>query len=1519
MMMRDRYVFHRTAWRVSRLVAGMLAGMLAMSAQLAQAKAYRDGNGLTWYYKETSDDSAIIVNDGDNSTFSSAIDPAAAVDEVAIPEKIYDMPVVGIGENAFRGCSKITAVHMPESSKTIDQYAFYGCLSLTNVVIPNALTAIGAGAFWYCSRLPDLTLPASVETVGKSAFRGCSSMTNVTFEAGNAELSIGNSAFEGCLSLTNMTIEPRSGSLSIGSYAFKTCSSLPQVTFGATDGALTVGDFAFVECSSLTNVMFEARDGALSIGDSAFSSCPSLERVAFGATGGALLIGDSAFTNCQRLLAFDLSPDAELKSIGSGVFKGCTSLSGDLVFPATITNVGQSAFYNCENLASIRFAEPTNSAIDFVTIRKSAFFGCFSVTNIYLSQNVAEIEESAFEGMYSLSSVRLPTNLTALADSLFFDCVSLTRIDLPTNMLRTIGYKTFYYSTNLYEFTIPASVEAIGSGAFRGTGFWLDWPTDSPFVVKDGWLLGVKGTCPGDVVLTNVQHVADGAFADVQTLTNLVISGTVQTVGANAFKGCTNLVSVKIDAGVQLDDTAFDGSNWLPTGDGEGEFIDPTAPVVNFNVAFNANGGTGNMATQTFRVGVAKALSTNRFTRALYEFDGWSSMSTGRVVYADGQVVSNLSETAGETIKLYAHWSALTNLYQAIFEANGGSGTMSTQTFAVGQGQLLNTNRFYRSGFVFQGWGLSATGTVDYVDGQYVEDLATNVGATVSLYAHWTLADGEIKAERSGGGVWYYIVATNNTATLVNSVDGQFVGAVDAPGIASLAVPENLGGVPVTAVGEHAFAGCSGVTNIVLPSAVESIGANAFAGCTGLVSVTMPVPAPLFEIMPDYYRRIKRVVVPANSPYFLEADISVCEHAFSNCASLVSTSLPLGMTELPVGVFADCTALVDFEMPYTVETIAERAFVGCTNLTALTVTENVSAIGADAFSGCSSLKIVRYLGDEPETVDSSVYRQANRGLVSGYLKGLRSWPSAESDEPSAAGVTDDSQDEDATDTTSGFTASVASVTWPTGDDGRLLMAWNTTRYSFKKVTLNSNTGAAGSIADKFYVTGRVLGSLPEPEEGTGTFLGWFTARSGGEEVDPYTPVTSAMTVYAHWADAGDVTARGFVEAFEPFYGDDDAGFAFSAATFDGLLIRDGAVAGTIRVKTQAGKYSSAAEGTNSAFTATMQVLGAKKVSLHGVVGADGCANAENEKKGLSVELEFSQFGVSGTYETEGVSYEIQGARDRYSAGSEQAKTLVRMAMANAKGVWGVALPVESADGDGAALAHGHAVLSVTIGAKGKSRVAGTMPDGTRVSVSSALLVGNGCCCLPVVVPLYAGKSGGFAFALWFSWADDGSESLVTVAGCSGWNATGNKAAPFVATFGEPFVGAVLSGALTGTKTFSMDDFFEDIGGEDGFSPNGTEIEMSGTRWKIPRADGVRFSKDDGWQVADGQDYGNPAGLKLTYTAKSGMFKGSFKVFAETDEGKSKKYTATVTGVVVDDVGYGTATIKKIGSVPVKIE
>ena len=77
-------------------------------------------------------------------------------------------------------------------------------------------------------------------------------------------------------------------------------------------------------------------------------------------------------------------------------------------------------------------------------------------------------------------------------------------------------------------------------------------------------------------------------------------------------------------------------------------------PVVTqqvWTVTFNANGGGGNMAEQTFTNGVSGALNVNAFTRFGWEFAGWATSAEGEVVYVDGQ---RIAVTSGQA--LYAQW-----------------------------------------------------------------------------------------------------------------------------------------------------------------------------------------------------------------------------------------------------------------------------------------------------------------------------------------------------------------------------------------------------------------------------------------------------------------------------------------------------------------------------------------------------------------------------------------------------------------------------------------------------------------------------------------------------------------------------------------------------------------------------------------------------------------------------------------------------------------------------------------------
>ncbi|HRR58146.1 MAG TPA: InlB B-repeat-containing protein, partial [Paludibacteraceae bacterium] len=76
-----------------------------------------------------------------------------------------------------------------------------------------------------------------------------------------------------------------------------------------------------------------------------------------------------------------------------------------------------------------------------------------------------------------------------------------------------------------------------------------------------------------------------------------------------------------------------------------------------YTVIYNANGGTGTMANSSHTYDVAKALTTNGFTYGDYTFVGWSTSAGGDVLYTDGQSVSNLTPTHGDTVTLYAKWA----------------------------------------------------------------------------------------------------------------------------------------------------------------------------------------------------------------------------------------------------------------------------------------------------------------------------------------------------------------------------------------------------------------------------------------------------------------------------------------------------------------------------------------------------------------------------------------------------------------------------------------------------------------------------------------------------------------------------------------------------------------------------------------------------------------------------------------------------------------------------------------------
>ena len=185
--------------------------------------------------------------------------------------------------------------------------------------------------------------------------------------------------------------------------------------------------------------------------------------------------------------------------------------------------------------------------------------------------------------------------------------------------------------------------------------------------------------------------------------------------------------------------------------------------------------------------------------------------------------------------------------------------------------------------------------------------------------------------------------------------------------------------------------------------------------------------------------------------------------------------------------------------------------------------------------------------------------------------------------------------------------------------------------------------------------------------------------------------------------------------------------------------------------------------------------------------------------------------------------------------------------------------------------------------------------------------------------VYAKKNVKLAFNLWLplngqdarSPSATGGTPIVPVAATS-------AALPLVVGLGED-VKVGKPGSLKGGAMFRLDAAA--LGSVLGtpllpYLPDGLAV-TGGAKWTLPKAGKVVYVKGT-TTVDEAKAGGNPSGLKLTYKAKDGTFRGSFKAYADVG-GKPKATTVKVSGVVVDGIGYGAASVKKVGGVPVEIE
>ncbi len=918
------------------------------------------------------------------------------IKELIIPPKANEHSVLAIGDNAFRYCSGLTSITIPEGVTSIGERAFEYCSGVNTLTLPKSLSKVGYAAFVkpiknvyipsleaWCNidfsessnpisggenlyingeSVTDIVIPESIKEIKPFAFTKCSVLTSVTLPVSVA--SIGEWAFSGCTGLTSLTI-PKSLT-SIGTYAFSNCTNLTTIICNAVNPP-TAEETTFSNYEGVTLIVPEESVEAYKVTDP-WSRLSIEAGFTFTYEGSTLKYKKLDENTCEVIGYEGESTDfiipAQAKglavvSIGSSAFAECSRLTS-LTIPASVTSIGSQAFAGCTAIKTI-----TCNAATPPTADKTSFGKYVGVKLLIPTQSVESYKATLPWSLFFL----VPGDEFSYTykDATFQDAIFKYKI-ITDNTCELIGYEGRANSVIIPENVYELSVVSVGASAFKYC------------------LIMTSVTIP-----VSVTSIGASAFSGCRHLTSVTIPESVTFIGDSAFSGCTSLSSIDFPQNIT---TIAKGICSGGTG-----LTSITIPESVTSIGEEAFAGCMSIATVTCN-------AVNPPTTAASAFD---------VYYSAKLIVPEQSE---EQYKTTQPWSRFFDAF----------------TFTKDDVTLKYKKIDDRTCEVF---GYEGELTELTIPSRANELSVVSIGESAfsdctgltSLSIPYTVSSIGVNAFRNDSSL------TSVSITHATNSIGAYAFA-NCTGLTTAIIPGLL-----TSIEDGVFYGCTGLTSITIPEGVTNIGNGAFYGCENVKTVTcnainpptadrfsfnkyigvnLIVPAQSVEKYKTtdpwnvFFLQIGDVLVHSeedatfsfkvisenssaligvnlknycnfafpeklyglslveiennvfrNNRYLCEIRLpesltSIEPELFFGCSSLELVILPKSLTKIENGVFSQCSNLKSIEIPNSVTTIGDRAFRGCSGLKSATFGNSVTTIGDWAFSGCSRLNSVTF-------------------------------------------------------------------------------------------------------------------------------------------------------------------------------------------------------------------------------------------------------------------------------------------------------------------------------------------------------------------------------------------------------------------------------------------------------------------------------------------------------------------------------------------------------------------------------